>query len=142
MPNSTVVISASPAGFDASVSIPLSELSAALGAPVREGVSDLTALRTYVLDRVAVMGAEGRAWPASVTRFEFDNIERPTLEVSLSFAAPVAAAGRAGTFRYDAVTHRIASHYVLVYLRDAPSGDVRPLGRLQAPAVTLPLRLP
>jgi hypothetical protein len=142
MPNTTVLVSAVPAGFDAEISIPLSELSAALGAPVREGRADEAALRTYVLDHAAVVGSDGRAWPARIIRLEFDNLQNPTLEVSASFQTPARADRRGASFRYDAVTHRVASHNVLIYLRDAPGADPRPLGRLQAPATTLSLTAP
>ena len=140
MPNSTVLVSAVPAGFDAEVSIPLSELGAALGVPVREGQADDAALRRYILGHAAIADQNGRRWPAQITRLDFDNIQRGTLVVSLSFKAPVAADRSGATLRYDVVTHSVASHNVLVYFREEPEADARPLVRLQAPTTTLALK--
>lgn len=143
MPSTTVLVSAIPGGFVVDVSIPLSELSAAMGAPIREGQADAVALRRYVLAHVTVVDVEGRALPARVARLEFDNVQRETLELSLNVQAPAATVGGGGArLRYDAVTHRIASHNVLVYFRGAAGMDPRPLGRLQAPATELPLAWP
>ena len=142
MPNTMVLVSARPSGFDAELSIPLSELGAAIGEALEEGRADLAALRSYLLTHAAVVGADGRAWPARITRLDFDNVQRPTLEVSLSFLKPEGAGRSGATLRYDAVTHRVASHNVLIYFRENPRADVKPFGRLQAPAATLPLPSP
>jgi hypothetical protein len=54
----------------------------------------------------------------------------------------MAADRRGATLRYDVVTHKVASHNVLVYFRKAPGADARPLVRLQAPATTVVLGSP
>jgi len=136
MPNSTVVLEPTAAGIEANVSIPLSELEAARGTPVDTG-DGRAALEAYLRAHVAVVAADGRPWPASFQRLAADGGEHPALAVRMLFAAPPGAS-REASLRYDAVNHRIASHYALVYLRDA--GALRPLGRLQYPFDVLAIR--
>jgi hypothetical protein len=139
MPNSTVVIRPVAAGIDAAVSIPLSELQAAIGGPVTVEGDGRAALEAYIRDHVAVTGADARPWSLRITRLELAGGEHPA---SLEFAPAPDAAPRAASLRYDAVNHRIASHYVLVWRRDAgPGGALIPLGRLQFPVAVLPLGL-
>ena len=142
MPNSTVVIQPTPAGFEAAVSIPLLELQAALSGTVTTEGGGRDALERYVRAHVSVAGTDGRPWPMSLTRLELERGEHPALALSLGFARPLGADPREARLRYDAVNHRIASHYVLVYLRSAePGGPLTPLGRLQFPVAILRLGL-
>jgi hypothetical protein len=134
MPNSTVVIASTFRGVEASVSIPLSELNAALGhAASPEG--SRAELESYIRAHVAVAAADGRPWP-TIRRMTAEGGEHPALILQLAFARP-SAAGPASLL-YDAVNHRIASHYVLIY-RKGPFGGLRPLGRLQYPDAVLAL---
>ncbi len=137
MPNSTVVVEATPTGLIAKVSIPLSELEVALGAPVSlEGPGPgRAAVETYVRTHISVTAADGKSWPLNQLQMEISNDNHPMLNLSLSFAGPPGA--RKPTLRYDAVNHLIASHYALVYHR--VGGQLVPLGRLQSPATTLAL---
>jgi len=135
MPNSTVVIAPTPAGLAATVTIPLSELEAALGS--RVSLDDRRPLETYLRAHASVASADGRPWRMTFERLAVEDGDHPALSLTLAFAKPEGAAA-AATLRYDAVNHRIASHNVLVYRRVGE--DLVPLGRLQAPATTL--RLP
>jgi hypothetical protein len=132
MPNSTVVMSQTPRGFDAEVTIPLTELEAALGGPVGRD-----ALEAYLRAHVAVTDAGGRRWPMGVMQQRTELGDHPSVHVLLRFPRPARAAPRGARLRYDAVNHRIASHYVLVYRRVA--GALTPLGRLQTPDTVLTL---
>ena len=134
MPNSTVVIAPTPAGFTATVTIPLSELEAALGH--RPDLDRPGPLETYLRAHISAASADGHPWPMTFERMAVEGGDHPALSLSLGFAKPEAAAAGA-TLRYDAVNHRVASHYVLVYRREGET--LRPLGRLQSPAVALPI---
>jgi len=135
MPNSTVVLEVTPAGIEASVSIPLSELEAARGTPVDTGGGRAT-LEAYLRTHVAVLAPDGRPWSLSFRDLTSEGGEHPALAARLTFTPPTGGS-REASLRYDAVNHRIASHYALVYLR---KGDaLRPLGRLQYPFDVLPI---
>lgn len=136
MPNSTVVVASTWRGVDAAVVIPLSELAAALGhAPSPE--AGRAELEGYVRAHVSLLSADGRAWPLSIRGMTATGGEHPALALRLVFARPAAAKGPA-VLHYDAVNHRIASHFVLVYRRGG-FGGLQPLARLQFPQVTAPL---
>ena len=134
MPNSTVVLAKTPQGYAATMTIPVSELEAALGHPV--ALSDRAPLEAYMRAHTAVLDAGGRSWAVTVERIDATGSDHPVLTITTRFAAPARGA-TAHMFRYDAVNHRIASLYALVYHL---VGDKRvPLGRLQSPATTLVL---
>lgn len=134
MPNSTVVVLAQSGRVTLSVSIPVSELAAASG---RDAV-DRAETGDYLAAHVAVIGADGRAWTSTIVSLRADDGDHPALAAMLAFAPTEGGSSRATSLRYDAVTHRIASHHVLVYR--CVGEALVPLGRLQAPATTL--RLP
>ena len=136
MPNSTVVVASTRRGVDAAVVIPLSELDAALG-HAASPEADREDLEAYVRAHVSLVSADGRVWPLSIRGMTATGDEHPALALRLAFARPAGAKGPA-TLRYDAVIHRIASHYVLVYRRNW-FGGLQPLTRLQFPQVTAPL---
>ena len=137
MPNSTVVVTATAGGFEADVTIPQSELEAALGRPITTADLRRHALEAYLRAHVAVEGADGRRWPMGIMEQRLDVSDHPAVRLLLRFPAPAGAAVRGARLRYDVVNHRIASHYVLVYRRTADG--FAPLGRLQAPDARLPL---
>lgn len=137
MPNSTVVVEAAPTETVATVSIPLSELEVALGAPVSLKGTARAALESYVRAHIAVTAADGQLWVVTQLQIEIDVDDHPQLKLSMRFLPPGGGRHGASSLRYDAVNHRVASHYVLVYSR---VGDkLVPLGRLQSPATTLKL---
>ena len=133
MPNSTVVVESAPTGIIATVSIPLSELEVALGAPVSLEGPGRAVLEAYVRAHITVTAPDGQPWRTNQPKMEILDDNHPILSFSLSFAGPPGA--RKPTLRYDAVNHRVASHYALVYRRIG--GRLVPLGRLQSPATTL-----
>jgi hypothetical protein len=132
MPHSTAVVRAGPGAVELTVSIPITELKAATDeAPAAEAGA-------YVARHAGVAGVDGRAWKAVVRVVEPSERDGiAVMAVTLAFAPPPDAARQAAVLRYDAVTRRIASHYVLVYRRVGE--DLVPLGRLQSPAATLSL---
>lgn len=137
MPNSTVVVAATADGFDAEVSIPQSELEAALGRSVSADDVRRHALERYLREHVAVEGADGKRWPMGIMEQRLDAGDHPAVRLRLRFPTPPDAPARGARLRYDLVNHRIASHYVLVYRRT--KDGLEPLGRLQAPELRLPL---
>lgn len=131
MPNSVLLVEIRPGMVELYASIPASELEAAGGAQASE-------LGRYLIRHATVTGADGHAWP-SETR-EARSGERDghrTLDATLLFKPRPGMSDRAVVLRYDAVTDRIASHYVLVYRR--VEGTLTPLGRLQSPETELTL---
>jgi len=139
MPNSTVTVEVQPQSVRVVAGIPLSELAAALS-----GTSDTTRemwreVQAYLAQHVAVLGADGRAWSLGLRDEDVAAADgdHPAIMVVLTFTPPVGGSARAATLRYDAVTHRVASQYVLVYRH--VDGERIPLGRLQSPATDLPL---
>ncbi len=132
MPHSTAVVQAGPGAVELAVSIPITELKAATsGEPAGEA-------GRYVEQHAAVTGADGRLWLAEIrdvqpTDFDGDAV----MAVTLVFTPAAGASSQAASLRYDAVTHRIASHFVKVYRRTG--GDLVPLVRLQSPATELAL---
>lgn len=140
MPGSTMILHPIPAGFEATVSIPVSELQAALGAGVTTDGAGREVLERYVRAHIAITGLDGRTWPMNVKDLQLRDGEPPVLALAMAFARPPGAAPQKAHLRYDAVNHRVASHYVLVYLRGAdPEGPLTPWGRLQFPFADLPL---
>lgn len=132
MPNSTVVVQVKPGAVDLVAFVPISELKAATDDRPAAGAG------RYVLEHSDVVGLDGRAWRKQLGAVEADTRGGvAVMTVSLSFAPPPDGAPQAASLRYDAVTHRIASHFVLVYRR---VGDALvPLARLQSPTAELPL---
>jgi len=132
MPYSTAIVQTTAGAVELTVFVPITELKAATDeAPAAEA-------GTYVARHAAVTGADGRAWQIDVRAVkpsERDGVA--VMAVTVAFAPPPGAAGQAASLRYDAVTHRIASHHVRVYRR-VGEGLV-PLGRLQSPTTELKL---
>jgi hypothetical protein len=130
MPNSTLVVELLQGAVRLVARIPPSELGAVLerGRPADR----------YVGEHADIFGADGRTWTAEVGPVAASSArEHPGVVVELLFKPPVGAATKAATLRYDAVNHRVASHYVLVYRRIGE--QLVPLGRLQSPATELKL---
>lgn len=132
MPHSTVVVRAGAREVELVASIPVSELRAAMGeASAREAGA-------YVVRHAGVTGADGRGWRPVVRKVEPGEVDgHAVMSVRLGFTPPAGAATKPANLRYDAVTHRVASHYVLVYRRDGEA--LTPRGRLQSPTTELKL---
>ncbi len=138
MPNSTVVVEqVSSQSVRLRLSIPLSELAAAIGRPVDSRAEGRPELSRYLTQHVAVVGADGEPWLAKLGDLAGAEGDHPVIVIEMNFSPPPGASAPPVSLRYDTVTHRVASHYVLVYRR---VGDkLVPLGRLQSPAITLNL---
>lgn len=139
MPYSTVLLTPTPAGLEVSALIPLSELEAALNRPV-DIATEQVALEAYMRGHVGAASLTGAPWTVSVRGLAKEaGGEHAILEVGLRLIPPRGASIRRFRFRYDAVTHAVASHYVLIYLRRGE--DLVPWGRLQSPSTSLTLDL-
>ena len=138
MPNSTVVVEqASSQAVRLSLTIPLSELAVAIGGPDNPRADVLPELSRYLGKHVGVIGADGQSWLAKFEDMASADGEHPVIVIVLSFTPPPGASALPASLRYDAVNHRVTSHYALVYRR---AGDkLVPLGRLQSPATVLKL---
>lgn len=133
MPHTTLVVQTEPGAVELVASIPVSELEASPDAtPAAEAGG-------YVLRHATLTGADGRAWRPALRAVEPAKVDdHAVVSVRLGFTPPPGGSRQAASLRYDAVTHRIASHYVLVYHRTG--AGLTPLVRLQAPAGSV--RLP
>jgi hypothetical protein len=129
MPSSTVVLRSDPAGMTVTAAIPVSELEAALGHPLRRAE-----LEGYARSHIALEAADGRPFGVHRVSVVIAEGEHPQVRVAMRFVAPEGPPAGPATMRYIAVMDRIASHYALVYLRDT-RGLRKPLVRLQAPTL-------
>lgn len=131
MPNSVLVVQTQAGLVELSASIPLSELGAMGDVPASEA-------GRYIARHAVVTGADGRLWPSEVRETRPGERDgHQTVDAILRFTAPPGGSDRAAMLRYDAVTHSVASHYVLVYRKVGEA--LAPLGRLQSPATELKL---
>lgn len=131
MPNSVLLLEIRPGMVELSASIPASELEAAGGVQASE-------VGRYLVRHATVTGADGHSWPPEVHGARSGERDgHRTLDATLLFKPRPGRSNRAAVLRYNAVTHRIASHYVLVYRR--VEGALTPLGRLQSPETQLTL---
>jgi hypothetical protein len=140
MPNSSVWVEQLPGSVQLTVSIPLSELAAVLGNGRKDTAAFSASLLGYISDHASIVGSDGAPWTAElkdVASADGRNGEHPIIVVLLAFTPSPGASARPARLRYDAVNHRVASHYVLVYRRLGE--DTVPLGRLQSPDRELPL---
>ena len=136
MPNSTVVLTMERGGAQAQLLIPISELEAALRrdlSTMGQIVAAQPLLEAYLRTHVALGSSEGALWAMSVARMAVGTDDHVSLQVTLRFSSPAPAQHL--RLEYDAVSREIASHYVLVYVRDREG--LRALGRLQSPARNL-----
>ena len=139
MPHSTVAVEEpSPGSVKVGLSIPMSELGAAMGRGANPDPETRIEVSRYLRDHVAIVGADGQVWRASLGDVAHVDGDHPAMTAEMSFSAPPGASAIPATLRYDAVNHRIASHYALVYR--SKGAELAPLGRLQFPATTLKLR--
>lgn len=145
MPSSSVSVEILPASVRLAVLIPWSEMDAALGSLSGGAAEVETKVRGYLLEHAVIRGADGRSWIGEFAGISSGHAGglptsghgHPFLVAILNFTPAVGASAKATTLRYDAVNHRVASHYALVYRK---VGEVlTPLGRLQSPATELKL---
>lgn len=140
MPNSTVFVEVLPGSVRLTVSIPLSEMAAALSAPADGAEAFKAQMLGYLSAHASILGADGQPWTPELQDMASAHGrqgEHPVMAALLVFTPPPGTSTRAKTLRYDAVNHRVASHYVLVY-RLVGEKQV-PLGRLQSPTTELQL---
>lgn len=143
MPNSTVAITFTTDAIEVEGEIPLSELGAAVGRDLSP--ADVPAARpdleAYLRLHVAVRSLDGALWRMAIEHLGAG--EHAALNLSLRFNRPPGARAGAIQFDYDAVSHAVASHYILVYVRDRAEPDVlRPAARLQIPVRSLRIEPP
>lgn len=132
MPNTVLVMQIGSGRVEFVAYVPISELKAAThGEPAG-------AAGRYLLEHAEVIGADGRAWRKALGPVEPDTRDGlAVMTVTAIFLPPPGSAQKAAALRYDAVNHRIASHFVLVYRRVGEA--LVPLARLQMPTTDLPL---
>lgn len=146
MPNSALMVEILPGSARLSALIPLSELDAAIGG-LADGAAGEAQLRGYLAAHASIRGADGQPWTAELTGISAGHGrghapsepsgEHPFLIAVLTYRPAAGASTEAKTLSYDAVNHRVASHYVLVYR--LVGEEQIPLGRLQSPATELAL---
>jgi hypothetical protein len=122
MPESRVWIDTRPGGLVLTLQIPLNRLELAFRRTLAEAPGDVLALHgealsRYLLEHVgARSGSQG--WQALRPRLEVVG-EAPSaeLQATIEMRAPNAAAAREFELFYDAVTHEVRTHRVLVFMR-------------------------
>lgn len=129
MPNSVVLLTVHPARIDAEIQIPLSELEAAVGHSVNDPSADPAKtqspwLRAYLLEHMHVQTPEGEQWRLGIgkmavheTRNTINGAYRE-LVVQVRLIPPTGAGVRRFTLHYDAVLHQVATHKILVAVKE------------------------
>lgn len=151
MPESRVWIDTTPAGLRLTLQLPLNRLEYGFGQPLADISGTLLAqhgeaLSRYLLQHVGARSGD-TAWQAHPPQLEVvGNDASAELQAVLELRAPPGADTRSLTLRYDAITHEVRTHQVLVFLRnDWAAGHVGEapllLGELHHGLDTLQVRL-
>jgi hypothetical protein len=138
MPNSTVRLSAAGKAISAKIQIPLSELEAAIGRPVTAAQvsAERSMLEAYLRDHMELKASDGRPWGMRIEALSaIRDHDHDLMEAKVRFSPP-AGADQGIALVYDAVLHKVASHYALVYLDAGAAGEI-PLARLQSPTIAV-----
>lgn len=128
MPNSVVLLTVHAGRIDAELQIPLSELEAATGLPVNAPAFGLSArteqqLRTYLRQHTVLRSSNGQAWQVNVAELMLSNAQNTIngtyreLIAHLRMVPPAGSDTRLFTLHYDAVLHQVATHKILVSVR-------------------------
>jgi len=127
MPESRVWIDATPDGLKLTLQLPLNRLEYGYGQPLADYASTLLAqhadgLSRYLLQHASA-SSSGLAWQASPPRLEVQgNNASAELQAVLELHAPAGADPRSPTLHYDAITHEVRTHRVMVFLRNDWAG--------------------
>ena len=127
MPESRVWIATTPAGLELTLQLPLNRLEYGFGKDLADHASTLLAqygdeLSRYLLQHVGVRSG-GQDWQASPPRLEVVGTDASAeLNAVIELHAPAGGDARAPTLRYDAITHEVRTHRVLVSLRNDWAG--------------------
>ncbi len=122
-PNSTLQIDIGQTSVGIEVAIPIVELEAALRPQLGEqarGIveSDRPAIGRYLLDHVGARSPDGRAWAVQLRSLSTGNLgDHDALIARLDLRVPPGAGSRRFDLRFDAITHEVMSHVVVVLLR-------------------------
>lgn len=151
MPESRVWIDTTPEGLRLTLQLPLNRLEYGFGQPLADFADSLLAQHGAALERYLQQHVGVRSGAVDWT------MQRPQLEVIghdasaelqavLELHAPAGADARAPTLRYDAITHEVRTHRVLVFLRNDWAGGFAgeaplPLGELDHGHASLPIPL-
>lgn len=136
-PNSEILVDIGQARAKLTITVPIGELAYA-------GVMDHrpATLGTYLLNHLAVTGADGRRWQAMILNTTISRDTAPDVIATVMLDPPTGTSPRAFTLRYDAVIDRVPNHFTLVMLKsDFEAGHLsdrpRMLGGLREGATRL-----
>lgn len=127
MPESRVWIDTTPAGLELTLQLPLNRLEYGFGQDLADHASTLLAqygdeLSRYLLQHVGVRSG-GQDWQATPPRLEVIGTDASAeLNAVIEWRAPAGLDARTPTLRYDAITHEVRTHRVLVSLRNDWAG--------------------
>ncbi len=127
MPESRVWIDTTPSGLRLTLQLPLNRLEYGFGQPLADFPGTVLArhgeaLSRYLLQHVGARG-DGQNWQASPPQLTVVGTDASAeLEAVIDLHAPDGAARRAPTLLYDAITHEVRTHRVLVFLRNDWAG--------------------
>lgn len=137
MPNSVITLNIGEIAISGEIAIPLIELDLAMGTdfasdPATSIAAAKDQIRDYLADHFAASTREGAAWTVSV-----DDIATPQsadtsyaeLAATITLEPPAGASVRQFALHYDAVIHKVATHYALVTVgEDWLGGKINALG--------------
>ena len=129
----------------AELQLPLDRLSISFRQTVNEThfAAERSELQSYALAHVHPVTADGRPFSVQFVSMRIETVENaPYLVVHLVFTPPAKANVDLFTLQYDAITHEIVTHVVLVSLRSdskahIPLNEPLLLGMLRGPRKSL-----
>lgn len=122
-PNSAVFIDIGEASVSVEIAIPLGELESALKLRVVDHARptitlDSPAIAQYLLAHVGAHSNAGQAWSIQLRSLVLDALgEHRALVAKLLMVPPPGVSPRNFEFQFDAVTHEVMSHVMVVMLR-------------------------
>ncbi|MFY7889438.1 MAG: HupE/UreJ family protein, partial [Spirosomataceae bacterium] len=128
MPNSMVVLKIYEKNIAGEIQIPLSELQSAIGMGVNDHSEHLVerlgdTLRSYLLTHIRPRTFDGKPWTVALGEMRVHEIKSvlsgvyKELVVDFSMNPPTSYDLRNFYFDYDAVLHQVASHRILVSIK-------------------------
>jgi hypothetical protein len=122
MPNSVVALDIGEKTVSADVTIPLIELDLALGTNLSDEPATAVPaaeeqLKTYIGDHISAATKEGASWSyvvEDVALAALDDVSFPEIVAQVRFTPPAGSSVRDFVLTYDAVMHKVVTHYALV----------------------------
>jgi HupE / UreJ protein len=129
MPNSVVVLNIHEKHYTGQIQLPLGELQTAIGMAVNDDSNRLIerlgdSLKKYLIQHIRPKSFEGKPWSVTLGAMKVVEIQNPIsgtykeLVINFEMSPPQNHDLRNFYFDYDVILHQVASHQVLVALKE------------------------